>query len=596
MTESLVGSKLGNYRLVRVIGEGRMGVVFLARDEALLRPTAVKVLSWKFAATGDGPSPEAWLLAEARNAARVSHPHVVQIYSVARHGGHCFIAMELVDGGSADAWMAREGPFPEIRALEVLAQTAGALQAAHDAGVVHRDLKPENILIARDTGKAKLGDFGMALQLANGRAPELARAGTPLYTAPEIWRTQPASRASDIYALGATFFTLLVGSPPYRGQDLPAVAKAHLEDAVPDPRARCPQLGEASARIVRRAMAKDARERYATAEELAREAQRALEELGARRRSSSLRPERPRVVPWPSLALPRRTRDPGASAMDPSVDFACEPFVSTRKALAEHLGPDGPSLVMVLGLADTGRSALVARAVESWTARGSVIVIGTEPVPSAPSRRAAHTHVAWSSNLATGPAMSALVQRSAAAAEGRPVLVWLGPEAAAACSPTNLADVARAAAASGGAFRVLVEGEPVLARVVDRDAAAVLVSPLTVEQSFDYAVCWLRWRASRARGITPDAALIVHSRSRGYLGAAQRLLASMVDRASVERRRLLTSRDAWMASRAESETDLADWPPPDVLAILNDARKKLGRPPHPGPQSPESPESHERES
>src|SRR5512145_3429257 len=143
MNDSLVGAKLGNYRLERRLGRGRMGVVYLARDEALLRPTAVKILSWAMPES-QGQDPEAWFIAEARNVARVNHPHVVQIYGVARHGNHCYIAMEYVDGATADAWVARNGPFSVERATELLIQTSSALQAAHEAGIVHRDIKPEN--------------------------------------------------------------------------------------------------------------------------------------------------------------------------------------------------------------------------------------------------------------------------------------------------------------------------------------------------------------------------------------------------------------------------------------------------------------------
>ena len=157
-TLNLAGVKLGNYRLVRMLGRGNMGAVYLATDEALLRPTAVKVLTW----SPSEHDPEAWFLEEARSVAKLNHPSVIQIYSVARHGPHCYIAMEYVEGVSADVMVSRKGAFSAERATEVILQLAAALELAHASGIIHRDVKPGNILIKAD-GTAKLGDFGMAV-------------------------------------------------------------------------------------------------------------------------------------------------------------------------------------------------------------------------------------------------------------------------------------------------------------------------------------------------------------------------------------------------------------------------------------------------
>src|SRR5512133_4321299 len=157
----LAGLKLGNYRLERLIGRGRMGVVYLAKDEALLRPTAIKILSWRVA-DAQGHDPVQWFLTEARLVARINHPRVVQIYGAARHGDYCYIAMDYVPGHSAEAMVARGAPMAPELATDILVQAASALHAAHAAGVVHRDVKPANLLVA-DGGVTKLGDFGMAL-------------------------------------------------------------------------------------------------------------------------------------------------------------------------------------------------------------------------------------------------------------------------------------------------------------------------------------------------------------------------------------------------------------------------------------------------
>src|SRR4029079_12596647 len=168
-------------------------------------PTAVKVLTWSPAEH----DPEAWFLAEARNVARLNHPSVVQIYSVARHGPYCYIAMEYVEGVSADVMVSRDGPFSAERATAVILQLAAALELAHASGIIHRDVKPGNILINQRDGVAKLGDFGMAVSGRSGN--QTPRAGTPHYFAPEIWRGEPATISTDLYALGATYYYLLTG-------------------------------------------------------------------------------------------------------------------------------------------------------------------------------------------------------------------------------------------------------------------------------------------------------------------------------------------------------------------------------------------------
>ncbi len=262
---SLAGLKLGNYRLERLVGRGRMGVVYVAKDEALLRPTAIKVLSWSVA-EARGHDPVQWFLAEARLVARINHPRVVQIYGAARHGDYCYIAMEYVPGQSAEAMVARGAPMAPELATDILVQAASALHAAHAAGVVHRDVKPANLLVA-DGGVTKLGDFGMALGPAEVRTggPRL-RVGTPYYTAPEIWRGEAASPASDVYSLGATWFHLLTGRPPFPDLEVAAVEQAHLHAPIPDPRALVPSLPASCTALVRRALAKTKGNRTRAAE------------------------------------------------------------------------------------------------------------------------------------------------------------------------------------------------------------------------------------------------------------------------------------------------------------------------------------------
>jgi urea transport system substrate-binding protein len=277
----LVGTRLGNFVLESVLGRGRMGVVYLARDEALRRPTAVKVLSWKIPPQ-DGQDPEEWFLGEARAMALINHPSVAQVYGVARHQDRCYIAMEYVVGSAADASIARHGPMPSELATSILVQAARAVQAAHAVGVVHGDVKPENLIVATN-GAAKLVDFGMARSSAAIQTAFSGRTGTPFYTAPELWRGEAPGRSADIYALGVTYFYLLTGRPPLTGKDIPSLRAAHLEGTVPDVEHVVSGVPAACGRIVQRCLAKAVRDRYPSADMLCRDAQTLFAELRAAR-------------------------------------------------------------------------------------------------------------------------------------------------------------------------------------------------------------------------------------------------------------------------------------------------------------------------
>jgi serine/threonine protein kinase len=317
----LVGLKLGNYRLERLIGRGRMGVVYLANDEALLRPTAIKLLSWK-AADAQGQDPVRWFLGEARMVARINHPRVVQIYGAARQGDHCYIAMEYVVGRSAEAMLA-DGPIAPELATDILLQAAGALHAAHGSGIIHRDVKPANLLVGAG-GVTKLGDFGLALgsaDLAVGNAH--IRVGTPFYTAPEIWAGGKATVASDIYSLGATWFHLLTGQPPFPGASIGAVEQGHLRAPVPDPRELVPGLPASCAALVARALAKDPRDRQASALAVLQEGRAVMQELAAP--GGGAQRAEPALTPLPDSGL-RHLPPLAPELLRTSLGFLFRPF------------------------------------------------------------------------------------------------------------------------------------------------------------------------------------------------------------------------------------------------------------------------------
>lgn len=201
----------GRYALERELGRGGMGVVYLARDLALDRPVAIKVLPPALA--GISALRERFLR-EARTAARLSHPHIVPIHSVEEHGDLALFVMGYVDGETLAERIARAGPRPPDEAMRILQEVAWALAYAHRHGVVHRDVKPDNILIERATGRALVADFGIAQAMEAAAQGSDRVAGTRRFMSPEQAAGLPLDGRSDLYSLGVTAWVALTGTPP----------------------------------------------------------------------------------------------------------------------------------------------------------------------------------------------------------------------------------------------------------------------------------------------------------------------------------------------------------------------------------------------
>jgi serine/threonine protein kinase len=243
-----------------------MGQVYEAEDTLLKRTVALKVLSRELCGN---PTMLERFLGEARAAAALNHPNVVPVYEVACVDGVYFIAMELVPGGSADAHLQRHGRFPWRNATELIARICRGLAAAHDAGMIHRDIKPANILLAE---QPKLADFGLSRRtaVATSLTESGVVLGTPMFMSPEQCRGERADSRSDVYSLGATFYALLTGRPPFPGANAMEMMFAHCSAPIPDPRAVVPEVPEACAAIVKRALAKEPADRFANAKEMGR--------------------------------------------------------------------------------------------------------------------------------------------------------------------------------------------------------------------------------------------------------------------------------------------------------------------------------------
>src|SRR5438270_5514026 len=267
----------GRYSIERELGRGGMGIVLLARDVALDRPVATKLLPPHLAAR---PDERERFLQEARTAAGLSHPNVVPIHLVEARGDLVFFVMGFVDGETLRDRVERAGPLPPRLATKLLQEVAWALGAAHQRGVIHRDVKPDNIMIERATERAVVTDFGIALGRraagagAAGAADNAAGGGsvtgTARYMSPEQACGEPVDARSDLYSLGATFFYALTGRAPFEAANVPAILTKHVYETAPLVQTLRPEVPAKLGVVIDRLLRKAPAERFQTADDLAR--------------------------------------------------------------------------------------------------------------------------------------------------------------------------------------------------------------------------------------------------------------------------------------------------------------------------------------
>lgn len=270
---------------VETLGVGGMGTVYKARDTQLERFVALKLLRKDVSSEADH---DAQLQQEARIAASVNHPNVVQIFGLGTDHGQFYVVMELIDQGSLDDLMESQGRVPEHQVLDIGIQIARGLRAAHRKGLIHRDVKPANILFV-DEQAAKIGDFGLAAFATQNPQNESVIWGTPPYVAPERLCNQPEDVRSDIYSLGATLFHAAAGKPPIDSSTTSAAELHELKQHPSELRTIAPEISAPTARLLQRMIAPDPKERFSSYDEVLAEldaARRALEIADARRPSS----------------------------------------------------------------------------------------------------------------------------------------------------------------------------------------------------------------------------------------------------------------------------------------------------------------------
>jgi serine/threonine protein kinase len=276
----LTGRTVADFRILRHLGQGGMGQVYLAEQISLKRKVALKILRPEMASD---PTSLQRFKAEATAVAQATHANIVQVYAIGEASGISYMALEYVEGRNLREYLLKKGPPDLLLALSIMRQVASALQRAAELGIIHRDIKPENILLTRK-GEVKVADFGLSRCLAGDR-PTLnltqsgQTMGTPLYMSPEQVEGKPLDCRTDVYSFGVTCYHMLAGHPPFQGDSPFEVALQHVRT---EPKALTeirPDLPAELCAIVHKMMAKDPAARYQTGRELLKDIARLRESL-----------------------------------------------------------------------------------------------------------------------------------------------------------------------------------------------------------------------------------------------------------------------------------------------------------------------------
>jgi eukaryotic-like serine/threonine-protein kinase len=284
-SSSMIGTVLsGRYRLEAKLGSGGMSTVYLARDETLDRPVAVKVMHREMSEQEDQLQR---FRQEARAVAKLTHPNVVSVIDAGEDGGYPYIVFEYVKGETLKQRIGRVGALDTQEAIAYAIEVGRGLGVAHARNMVHRDIKPQNVLIDEE-GRAKLTDFGISRQLEQDGVTATGRVlGTTDYVAPEQAMGKAVDPRSDIYSLGVVLYEMLVGQVPFHADSQVGVAMKHVNEELPDVQRRRPEASAAVALVVERATAKNPDERYQTIAEMIDDLETALEVEAARAGSTT---------------------------------------------------------------------------------------------------------------------------------------------------------------------------------------------------------------------------------------------------------------------------------------------------------------------
>jgi serine/threonine protein kinase len=355
------GDRLAEFEVIRQLGHGGMGIVYLVRDQRLERQVALKVIAPHLA---HDPEFQERFAAEARSAAAIEHPNAVTVYSAGSADGHLFIAMRYIDGTDLRRSLAESGPLEARAAARVVVEVAGALDAAHAAGFVHRDVKPANILLTGEPGRgtAYLTDFGLTRGLGSAQVQLTGTGqwiGTLDYVAPEQIAAGRIDARTDIYSLGSVLYEMLAGSVPFRGDEMQKLWRKANEEPPPLPSPGFPHPFDP---VLTRAIAKDPERRFRSAGDLGRAASAAAGAdtdaptersvatgvAAAGLREVDVRVRRPRQAPAepPTTPMPRVQRQP----VSPRPPPAAPPPQSHRRSTGRAVAIISCALAVAAGL------------------------------------------------------------------------------------------------------------------------------------------------------------------------------------------------------------------------------------------------------
>ncbi|MFH1619358.1 MAG: protein kinase [bacterium] len=263
--DEFIGTELGGCRIVGKTGSGGMGSVYRAHHVGLDKPVCIKILA---PALASNERYVQFFLREARSAARLEHPNIVQIYHVGNERGFHFITMSYIEGKNLADMVAKRGPLPAEEATGIIIGVLSGLSAAHAKSIIHRDIKPSNILIAED-GTPKIVDFGLARSITEEKQLTVAgeMVGTAYFMAPEQGLGQEVDSRADLYASGTTYFYMLTGKYPFEGKTSMEVIHKHISDPVPSMLIIRPDVPLWAVQVVERLMRKKPEDRFQSAAE-----------------------------------------------------------------------------------------------------------------------------------------------------------------------------------------------------------------------------------------------------------------------------------------------------------------------------------------
>ena len=358
---SLAGRSIGVYTLIREIGRGGMATVYHGEDSKHNRAVALKLLD---AATSSWLGGERFRR-EIEVVARLQHPHILPLYDSGDVDGLLYYVMPLIGGGTLRDRIAREGPLPIDDVRRITADVAAGLDYAHRHGVVHRDIKPANVLL--DEEHAAIADFGIAQRVVSGASDRLTSAGmlvgTPTYMSPEhVGGGLQLDARSDVYSLACVVFEMLTGDVPFKAPTVAALLGKHLSDPVPSARAARPELPAAIDDVLRRALAKDPTQRFASARELAQTLDRAFEAPAGPAAVPALGGRRWRLVAGAGAALVAAIAAVLVTRGSPETpSIAVLPFVNMSNDPANEYFSDGVTEELTGALAQLGRLRVTPR-------------------------------------------------------------------------------------------------------------------------------------------------------------------------------------------------------------------------------------------